>query len=166
MFANDTDQPWNEDYSLQRLDFSGEVLEHVDGSISVAPRSVASVRLPETMTHAGKASRELVRVLTDERAAQWFFSEYRDSELEAPRWSARLDREGDAYALHVEALTLVRDLSVLIDKLDPSAQVDSMLTTLLPGESVSIRFESKRDLSVSDVDVPRVLRCANQLVNS
>jgi beta-mannosidase len=63
----------------------------------------------------------------------------------------------------VRANAFVRDLTLLVDKLDPDAVVDDALTTLFPGESVTWRITTAADLDLAQVLDPTVLRSANQL---
>ena len=74
--------------------------------------------------------------------------------------------EGDGFAVAVTATgaTLVRDMTLLIDKVDPAASVDSGLVTLLPGETWTFRVRGVDALDAAAVRDPRVLRSANQLV--
>lgn len=68
------------------------------------------------------------------------------------------------YAVTVSARTLVLDLTLLVDKLDPAACVDSGLVTLAPGTSHTFRVTTGATLDPADLVSARVLRSANQLV--
>ena len=70
----------------------------------------------------------------------------------------------DGYAVTVTARTLVKDLALLVDRLDPDAVVDDMLVTLLPAESARLHVRSTRDLAAAAFEAPPVLRCANDLL--
>ena len=73
----------------------------------------------------------------------WFFAEDRDSDAAAARRSThRRPGPTDGYQVTVTAIGLVRDLALLVDKVDPDAVVDDMLVTLLPGESVTWQVTS------------------------
>ena len=61
----------------------------------------------------------------------------------------------------VTARTILRDLVLQADRLDPSAEVDRALVTLLPGESVTFRVTGAGPLSTEDLLHPPVLRCVN-----
>ncbi len=61
------------------------------------------------------------------------------------------------------AHTLLRDLTLLVDKVEPDCRVDEALVTLLPGESFVFHLsQAPRDGEA--LRHPRVLRSANQLV--
>ena len=65
------------------------------------------------------------------------------------------------FFIYIAAFGLTTSLSV---RLDPTAVVDSMLVTLLPGESHVFRLTSEKQVSVEDIVIGTVLRCANDLV--
>lgn len=64
----------------------------------------------------------------------------------------------------VTAGSLVRNLALLVDKIDPSAVADDMLVTLLRGEQVTFTVTSTEDIALERFAQPDVLRTANQLV--
>ena len=67
------------------------------------------------------------------------------------------------YRLTVPATRLVRDLSVLADKVAPDAEVDEMLVTLLPGQTAVFHIATVADVDPEAFAEPMVLRSANQL---
>ncbi len=60
----------------------------------------------------------------------------------------------------------MRDLALLVDKVDPDARADDMLVTLLPGESVTWQVTSALEVEPAAFLAPAVLRSANQLVHT
>jgi beta-mannosidase len=64
------------------------------------------------------------------------------------------------------AEVLLRDLTLLVDKIHPAAVVDQGLVTLLPGESTTFRVSGVAALRVEHVLAPGVLRSGNELVSS
>jgi beta-mannosidase len=64
----------------------------------------------------------------------------------------------------VTAGTLVRDLALLVDVADPSAEVDDMLVTLLPGEQAVFTVRTGGDVEPDRFVAPDVLRTANALL--
>ena len=96
----------------------------------------------------------------------WFFAEPRDSVLAEPQLDVEVAAEDDGFAVAVTAVgsMLVRDVTLLIDKVDPAASVDSGLVTLLPGETWTFHVSGVDVLDADAVRDPRVLRSANQLV--
>ncbi len=65
------------------------------------------------------------------------------------------------YGCEVTARTLVRDLALFPDRLDPLATVDDMLVTLLPGESATFVVTGE-DLGPEALTAYPVLRCVNE----
>ena len=64
--------------------------------------------------------------------------------------------------LTLEAKTFVRDLCLLVDKLEPGATVDTQLLTLLPGETGAFYVRGTRDLTLDACLSPAVLYSANR----
>jgi len=72
---------------------------------------------------------------------------------------------GDVAGARVEvtARTLVRDLALFPDRLDPAATVDDALVTLLPGETAAFVIGTSGPLDPGTMARPPVLRSANDL---
>jgi beta-mannosidase len=113
---------------------------------------------------AANSERELVVARVGARRGLWFFAEYRDSELGEARLETTAVATTSGYAVTVVAGSLVRDLALLVDKIDPSAVVDDMLVTLLPGESVEFAVRSSVSFDPQLLLGTSVLRSANQLL--
>ena len=96
--------------------------------------------------------------------AFWFYTECRDSSIEAANPRVEVERVSDGYAVTVTADVLVRDLALLVDKVSPDAVVDDMLVTLLPGETHTFYVRLDAEVDASALASPRVVRTANQLV--
>jgi beta-mannosidase len=162
--VNDTDQAWEGELRIERRTLAGGVLSDTRVRLEVPPRSVARTPLAQNLSlPEDPASEMLVAVLGAVRAL-WHFAEYRDQDLEAADFLAEAEPREDGTLLRITARTLLRDVTVLADKLDPVATVDRALVTLLPGESAEFRIRTTQPLTVSDLSDRRVLRCANQLV--
>ena len=61
------------------------------------------------------------------------------------------------------ARTVLRDLTLFPDRLDPAAQVDRALVTLLPGESAVFTVRAPGPLDPAALTCRPVLRCVNDL---
>jgi len=97
----------------------------------------------------------------------WFFAEPRDSALPAPALRVvETAPTGAGVRVTVTADALARDVTLLVDKVDPAAHAVDGLLTVLPGESVDILVTGVSSLPASALADPRVLRSANQLVMS
>ncbi|MBD5786251.1 glycoside hydrolase family 2 protein [Cellulosimicrobium terreum] len=166
--GNDTDEPWAGDVVVRRLGFDGVELAVAHLGVEVGPRGSGVVTVPLDVAAPGEGTGELlVASLGDERAL-WFFAEPRDSLLGAPRLVTEASREPHGWAVRVTAENLVRDVTMLVDKVHPDLAVDDMLVTLLPGESVTFHVRGP-EATLAAVEAcalvgPRVLRSTNQLV--
>ena len=162
--VNDTDTGWNGDAVIRRLAFDGRELAATSVAIELPARRTATIRFDQWVSEPDDARAELLEVRLGDERALWFYAEYRDSRLEPPRTSVSVEAVAGGYSVTVAAQNLVRDLALLVDKVDPDATVDDQLVTLLPGESVTLTVTSARELAAGDLESPQVLRSANQLV--
>ncbi|TMR99296.1 hypothetical protein [Nonomuraea basaltis] len=64
----------------------------------------------------------------------------------------------------VTAISVLRELAIFPDRLDPDATVDDQLVTLLPGESAVFHVTTARDLDAGALTGFPVLRCVNEAV--
>jgi beta-mannosidase len=162
--SNDTDEPWSGSAVVRRLRFDGTELASTAVAVDAPPRTTATIHVDLGVTTPGDAAAELLEVTLGDRRALWFFAEYRNSRLEAPQLTVAATSVAGGYAVTVTAANLVRDLALLVDKLDGDARVDDQLITLLPGESVTVAVTSEARIEDSAWSQPTVLRSANQLV--
>ena len=166
--GNDTADTWQGELAFELRGFDGSIRRRTIAAVTVPARSSRTVPVPPELAEATDAASEvLVAELTGVRGL-WYFAEPRDSALGAADLSVEVAAEVDGYAVTVTAVgaTLVRDITLLVDKLDPAASVDSGLVTLLPGETWTFRVRGVDELDADAVGDPRVLRSANQLVTA
>ncbi|MBG6056375.1 beta-mannosidase [Salinibacterium sp. CAN_S4] len=162
--SNDTDEQWSGEATMRRLDLDGQVLASATISATVGARQSLVIDIPVELATAGNAAREVLEVRLGEIRGLWFFAEYRDSELGAAQLTTLVERVADGYTVEVTAQSTVRDVALLVDKLDDHATVDDQLVTLLPGDSVVFRVTSGELADPQALVSPRVLRSANQLL--
>jgi beta-mannosidase len=122
--------------------------------------------LPEDIATAGVANEEVVVVQMLDKRAFHYFVEDIELKLPAPSLDISLAKSAGGYDVTVSAKSFLKDLCLMADRLDPAAVVDSMLVTLLPGESHVFRVTTKTQLSAEDIVVGTVLRCANDLAGT
>ncbi|NYI06848.1 glycoside hydrolase family 2 protein [Allostreptomyces psammosilenae] len=98
--------------------------------------------------------------------ALWFFLPDRDQALPRADLTTTVRPDGDQVRITVTARALLRDLALLADRVLPAAEVDTMLLTLLPGESATftVRGPGVGAVPAERWADPLVLRSANQLV--
>jgi beta-mannosidase len=164
--VNDSGSGWVGDLVLDRISFDGAPLATTTLPVSVDARGTLLVGIPADVATAGSAGSEVLVANLDSHRGLWFFADYRDSALAAPALTTEVEAVSDGYDVRVSSAGLVRELSLLVDKLDPAAVVDDLLITLLPGESWTFHVSTAEVLDADELVSPRVLRSANQLVTS
>ena len=166
MLVNDTASPGTRVLQVSRRGFDGTTLADAKQDVLVGPRGTLSVTVPAELAMAAEPGAELLlaEVASDETSGRgwWFFAEPRDSALTAADTTVETTRTPAGYDVRVRTNVLVRDLTLLVDTVDPDAVVDSMLHTLLPGESIV--FEVSTDRETTTDEFAAALRSANQLV--
>lgn len=162
--TNDTDEAWTGTALIRRLRFDGTELASSPVVVDAAERTTITIQVDLAVATPDDAASELIEVTLGDQRALWFFAEYRDSHLEASRLSVAATPVVGGYAVTVTADNLVRDLALLVDKLDDNARIDDQLVTLLPGESVTFAVTSEAQIEDSAWADASVLRSANQLV--
>ena len=162
--VNDASTEWSGELVVERRDFRGAVLASSSVAVAVEARGTVTVEIAGEVAAASSLGSELLVATLGATRGLWFFAEYRDSALAPAEFATVVEPIGAGYAVTVTATTLIRDLSLLADKLDPAARVDDMLVTLLPGESVTFVVTTTAQLRDADLTSPGVLRSANQLL--
>jgi beta-mannosidase len=94
----------------------------------------------------------------------WFFAPDRDLAYGPPDLDLTVSRDGEDVLLTASAATLVRDLAVFADRVDPDASADECLVTLLPNECRAIRVRGVPPGREGELVTAPVLRSANDLV--
>ncbi len=128
---------WSATAVVRRVAVAGEVLAEARLPFTAAARSVADLPVPERVRPARGSGEELLTVDVEDLRAYWFPVRDKDFGYPAPRWDLAVTADGDTAEITVTARTLLRDLLLQADRLDPSATTDRGLTTLLPGESAT-----------------------------
>lgn len=167
VLVNDTADSWDGEILARRVGFSGDELARFTATVTLAPRETITVPLPAEIATAADAASELVVAGIHEVRGHWFFAEPRDSALAAAQVEVRTEPAADGTLVTLTASSLVRDLTLLVDKVAPAAVASDALVTLLPGESTTLLVRHDGDpLAASALSDPRVLRTANELVAS
>ncbi|GAA3469639.1 glycoside hydrolase family 2 protein [Nonomuraea roseola] len=159
--VNDSPEPWSGELELVRRSLTGEPLAKESARVRVPPRSVSRIALPPHVATAADPSAELLVAALDETRVIRFFAEDVDLALPPAAFEAGVRPVADGYLVTVTARTLLRDLTLLPDRLDPDATVDDMMITLLPGERAVFHVRSSRDLDPASLICAPVLRCVN-----
>ena len=130
--VNQAGEEWAGVLRVRRMSVEGAVLGEADLEFRAGRRAVAEVPVPDELEPTGP--KEFLVVDAAGLRALHFPSP--DREIPYPR--PEFDVTVAPGAVTVTARTLVRDLLLQADRLDPAARADRGLVTLLPGERVTI----------------------------
>ena len=168
LFAcNDSDTVWSGEVALRRMDFTGEVLAEDSLKLEVPERTTRGVlELPAALTTPNESRAEVVVAQVGEARALWFFERDKNLFYPEPEFEAGLERDGDLYSLTLTAHSLLRDVAIFADRLDPDAGVSDQLVTLLPGESFTFEIRSTKALTEESLTAAPVFQCANPFGNA
>jgi beta-mannosidase len=166
IIVNDSSDSIDGEIQLNRVRFDGAVRASTSVSVVVPPRSSLTVPIPKYIASTQSTADEVVLASIGDLRGTWFFAEYKDSALGPAHLTSNCKTTASGYQISVTAETLVRDLALLVDKVDGDAVVDTMLITLLPGETATFTVRSRAKLDPNAFLSPRVLRSANDLLTS
>ncbi|MBO3750189.1 glycoside hydrolase family 2 protein [Streptosporangiaceae bacterium NEAU-GS5] len=166
--VNDTDEPWTGTLAVRRLGVDGAVLAEETMAVRVPPRGTHRLHLGADLATPGDARRELLRAALGPVQAlrmceEDLAMEYPPAEFEAEVAGEDDDGKDGGYRVTITARTLVRELALHPDRLDPAAIVDDQLVTLLPGESATFHVRTTRRLNPRALTAYPVLRCVNEV---
>ncbi|MET9220938.1 glycoside hydrolase family 2 protein [Streptomyces sp. NPDC003300] len=143
--VNQSARDWSGTAVLRRVAVDGAVLAEARLPFTATARTVAEIAVPHDLVPPGDSTKELLTVEAEgpgggeDVRALWFPARDKDFAYPAPRWDLELaTSDGGATEVTVTARTLLRDLLLQADRLDPAAHADRGLVTLLPGERVTI----------------------------
>jgi beta-mannosidase len=166
VLVNDSAEPWRATVRARRLRMDGAELATQVAQLTVAPRETGAVGLDATVAVPADPAGELIAVeVGSEAGAHHFFVEDLDLALPRPDFTGTVLRTPTGYTVAITAGTLLRDLTLQVDRLHPDAVVDDQLITLLPGRQVTFTVASGVDLVEADLVTRPVLRTANDLLS-
>ncbi|WP_213454182.1 glycoside hydrolase family 2 protein [Rhizomonospora bruguierae] len=162
--VNEAGTAWRDPVTVTRVSLAGEPLAKTAVDLAVEPRSARVVPLPAEVGTAGDPRAELlVADAGEERLALRFFAEDKDVAYPQAAYDAAVEPTDGGTRVTVTARTILRDLTLFPDRLDPAAEVDRALVTLLPGESVTFGVTGAVGLDPVALTSRPVLRCVNDL---
>ena len=162
--VNDTDRLWSAALTLTRRTVSGDILAKQETTVTVAPRSVGRTPLTAALTTPGDRNAELLVAETGDDRAIRFFVEDPEVAFPPAEFTATTSRIANGWQIRVTAGTLLRELAIFPDRLDPHATVDDQLVTVLPGETVDFFVTTTAAMDPADLLDHPVLRCVNEVV--
>ncbi|MGW1057490.1 glycoside hydrolase family 2 protein [Micromonospora rubida] len=161
--VNETGRPWRAAATVTRLTLAGEPRAKSTYDLDVPAYGTVELALPADLARAEEPRRELLLAEAGESIdrAFWFFAEDRDADWPAAAFDATVEDVDGGQRVRVTARTILRDLTLYPDRLDPAAQVDDALVTLLPGESATFVVRAPRPLDPAALTTRPVLRTVN-----
>ncbi len=160
---NDSAERWSVGVVLRRITVEGDELARHETDAGVEARSLERIVLPEEFLAAEDPARELIvaELSTGERALH-FFVEDTELTLAGDALAVEAVRDGSEVVLRLTASSVVKDVVVHADRVDPDAVVDEALVTVLPGETRELRIRT--DADPAGFTVEPVLWSVNSLV--
>ncbi|MFY1633423.1 glycoside hydrolase family 2 protein [Solwaraspora sp. WMMB335] len=180
--VNDTGASWQAPVQVSRLTLTGAPRARTTFELAVPAHSAATVALPAELAGsddvrgelllaeaAGAGDADGVAGAAGQRA-WWFFAEDREIDYPVADYEATIAAAGGGLQVTVTARTVLRDLTLFPDRLDPAAEVDRALVTLLPGESTTFTVTGGAGLDPARLDPAAltsrpVLRCVNDIAS-
>ncbi|MFT3888264.1 MAG: glycoside hydrolase family 2 protein [Arachnia sp.] len=159
---NDGADEWTAEARVRVLTLDGAEVAGTTVSAHVAARSALTVALD--LSADDPATQVLVADLSTGERAFWYFAEDPQLRLDPAAATATAEAVDGGYLVTVEAATLAKDVTLLVDKVHPAARVDRGLVTLLPGERAEFRVSAPAGLDPALFADPQVVRTANDLV--
>jgi beta-mannosidase len=156
---------WRSKISGKRMRLDGTVLAEFEFWRLLCDRFEAKeFELADDIATPENAANEVVIVQMLDKRAFHYFVEDIDLKLPKPEMKVSIHATADGFDVVVTAGTFLKDLCLMADRLDPTAVVDSMLITLLPGESHTFAIKTRKTFKARDITPGVVLRCANDLL--
>jgi beta-mannosidase len=149
-----------------RYGFDGKPLARFAVEVEVAAGGAHRVPLPMDVRSPADPAAELLVADHDGRRSTWYFAEDVRLAYPNPQYTATVVETDEGLRVEIAAATLLRDLTIFPDRLDPTATVGDALVTLLPGERATFDVRCVRPIDRDAAGTPPVLRCANDLLTS
>jgi beta-mannosidase len=155
---NDHDEPWIGECVIRLMGMAGQTLDRHVVMAEVDPRGSQRLLIPSS--YQGQNGSFLVADLCGSRSF-WFPDRDKDMVYPAAKFDTQLGRDDSRIRLTITAHTLLRDLAIFPDRLDPDAVIDDQVVTLLPGECYTFTITTRRPLTAHELTTRPVLQMAN-----
>lgn len=161
---NDAAEDWTAVAVVRRLRFDGTERARQEIALAIPARSAERLALDSALLAPGEPSSELIVAdIAGVARAAWFFEEDPALAFDERPYAVAVRETPGGYEAVVTASGLVKDLTLLVDRVDPSARVDSALVTLLAGEEHRFAITAPAGLDPRLFAAPHVVRSANDL---
>jgi beta-mannosidase len=157
--VNDSTDRWQHEVVVRRVALDGSELATVRLEIDAPAGTASTLELPVDVAVPGDERAELL--VAD--GTWWTFTTDREMAYPKAQYDAVVEPAPDGARVVVTARTILRDLVLFPDRLDPAASVDTALVNLLPGETASFMIRCDRPLQAAELTVRPALRCVNDL---
>ncbi|PVU83671.1 beta-mannosidase [Cellulomonas sp. WB94] len=164
--VNDTSETWRGTVHLSRQRLDGTPLAAAELTAQVGARSAATIALPDDVRTPDDPSGEVLVAELDGVRTSHTWVEDVALRLDPDPIDATVTPFDDGYRVEVRASSLARDVTLLVDRLDPDARVDDALVTLAAGTSATFTVRTTARLTAAELTGPSVLRSANDLARS
>lgn len=152
---NDHDESWPANTTIRHMTLRGDTLQTLHKNCHVKPRSLSRFGIPDWVL-----TRDSFLVAqVDGKQAFWWPHADKVMPYFAPHYNAILTKTDTGYRLAITALTLLRDLCIFIDRVDPLASITDQFVTLLPGQEIIFDVVTNREMAVDELCSSPVLRC-------
>jgi beta-mannosidase len=162
---NDTSAPWETSLRLRRMHMDGRTYSDHQIAIKAAANAAEWVGdLTQVLGAPTDSRREFIVAETERGGARamWFFDHDRELALPSPRVEASVERRGNALHLTLHSHALLRDAVIAVDRVDPLAEIDDNLFSMLPGETRRFRITTQQGFPAAQWIKNPVFRCANE----
>ena len=164
VLVNDTPVLWKSTAVLERRSLAGRVLARSEVPLTVGAWSVGTFPVPPALRTPDDPAHEVLVVTLGRQRAVHTWVEDVDLALDPAPLDVRVHPVQDGYEVEVTARSLARDVTLLVDRLDPDATVDEALVTLTAGETTAFRVRTSAVLDPAALASAPVLRSANDVV--
>lgn len=162
--VNETPVIWQGIVHLSRQHLDGTVLAEEDLALAVGAWSVGQFTLPTTLATPADPSREVLVVRLGNLQTVHTWVEDVELALDPDAVRASVTPVQDGYRVDVTATSFARDVTLLVDRLDPDAVVDTALVDIPAGATASFHVRTRGTFDPAALTRAPVLRSANDVV--
>jgi beta-mannosidase len=164
--VNETPVIWQGVVRLSRQRLDGTVLAEEDLALAVGAWSVGQFTLPPTVATPGDPAQEALVVRLGALQTVHTWAEDVDLALDPAPLRASVTPVQDGYRVDVTATSLARDVTLLVDRVDPDAVADTALVDIPAGTTASFLVRTRATFDPVALTRAPVLRSANDVVVS
>jgi beta-mannosidase len=155
---NDTDEPWTGVCVVRLMTLACNTIQEYRSTVKAGPRTLAKFDLPAEMQNRRDA---FLIAEIDSLRGFWWFAPDKELDYPAPALDATLAKDGGNYRLKIKAKSLLRDLCVFPDRLDPKATINDGAVTLIKGDEFTFVIASQKELTLEALTAVPIINCAN-----